>query len=319
MMPDLTHKAALLLGFDVGGTKTALILGDTTGRILRRVEIPTPAAEPFQPALEKICAAAQDLLAAGQAQGLGSVQAVSVSVGGPLDIERGILYAPPHLAAWGEAPLKQRLEEAFHLPVYVEHDGNAGALAEFTFGAGQGSRNMIFLTMGTGLGAGLILNRQIFHGSSDMAGEVGHMRIAEDGPLEYGKAGSWEGYCSGSGLVRLAHMRQPGSWPAGLTTRDLVRKALDGDLAAQAVVAESGRWFGRGLAVLVDLFNPDVIVVGTLGVLLGDLLLEPARAALREEALPRAAAACRVVPAQLGSRLGDMAALMAAVTALRVA
>ena len=209
-MIEQPEKPALLLGFDIGGTKTALILGDTQGQILRRVEIPTPASEPFSSALPKICAAAQDLLVECRAEGLGSPRAVSVSVGGPLDIERGILFAPPHLAAWGEAPLKQYLEQEFDLPVYVEHDGNAGALAEFIFGAGRGSRNMIFLTVGTGLGAGLILNGQIFHGSTDMAGEVGHMRVAEDGPLEYGKAGSWEGYCSGSGLVKLAHLRQPG-------------------------------------------------------------------------------------------------------------
>ncbi len=316
-MPDRSERAALVLGFDIGGTKTALILGDTQGQILRRVEIPTPAAEPFDPAMAMINAAAQDLLVECRAEGLGVPEAVSVSVGGPLDIERGILFSPPHLAAWGEAPLKQRLGEEFGLPVYVEHDGNAGALAEFTFGAGKGSRNMIFLTVGTGLGAGLIIDGKIFHGSSDMAGEVGHMRIAEDGPMEYGKAGSWEGYCSGSGLVKLAHRMQPGRWSKSLITREIVRAALDGDPDARAVVAECGRWFGRGLAVLVDLFNPDVIVAGTLGVVLGNLLLEPARAEMDREALPRAAVVCRLVPAGLGSRLGDVAALMAAISAFR--
>jgi glucokinase len=316
-MPNQPEKATLLLGFDIGGTKTALILGDTQGQILRRIEIPTPASEPFEPAMAMINAAAEDLLVECRAEGLGVPRAISVSVGGPLNIEQGILYAPPHLAAWGEAPLKQRLEAEFGLPVYVEHDGNAGALAEFTFGAGRGARNMIFLTVGTGLGAGLILNGQIYHGSSDMAGEVGHMRIAEDGPLEYGKAGSWEGYCSGSGLVQLAHLRQPGQWPADLTTREVVRRALDGDPAARELVTECGRWLGRGLAVLVDLFNPDVIVAGTLGVVLGELLLTPARVAMCDEALPRAAAACRVVQAELGSRLGDVAALMAGIAALK--
>lgn len=311
-MPNPT----LLLGMDFGGTKTGLILGNTHGQVLRRIEIPTPADEPFEPALEKITAAAQDLLVECRTEGLGVPVAVSVSVGGPLDIERGILYAPPHLAAWGEAPLKQRLEEEFSLPVYVEHDGNAGALAEFTFGAGRGTRNMIFLTMGTGLGAGIILNNQIYHGSTDMAGEVGHIRMAEDGPIQYGKAGSWEGFCSGAGLVSLAHWRQPGLWPADLTPREVIRLALDGNPDAREVVAESGRWFGRGLAVLVDILNPDAIVIGTLGVVLGDLLLEPAREVIRAEALPRAVAACRIVPAELGDRLGDIASLMAAILAL---
>lgn len=317
MTQEHARETIYLLGFDVGGTKTGLILGDTNGEILRRVEIPTPAAEPFEPAMEKIAAAGQALLVECRADGQGVPAAISVSVGGPLDIDRGILYAPPHLAAWGEAPLKARLEAEFGLPVYVEHDGNAGALAEFHFGAGRGARNMVFLTMGTGLGAGLILDGRIYHGASDMAGEVGHVRMADDGPVQYGKAGSWEGFSSGAGLVSLAHWIQPDRWPPDLITRELIRAALEGDLDARVVITEAGRWFGRGLAMLVDILNPDVIVVGTLGVVLGDLLLEPARAMVRQEALPRAAEACRIVPAALGSSLGDVAALMAAITALR--
>jgi glucokinase len=311
------NQPKILLGVDIGGTKTSLILGNTLGQILRRVEIPTPASLPFDAAFEMISAAMDMLLMECRTEGLGRPQAISVSVGGPLNIERGILYSPPHLAAWGEAPLKQALEEQFDLPVYVEHDGNAGALAEFTFGAGRGSRNMVFLTMGTGLGAGLILNGQIYRGASDLAGEVGHIRMAEEGPVGYGKTGSWEAFSSGAGLVKLAHWRQPGRWPEDISIRDFVSQALAGDPSACEVVAEAGRWFGHGLAILVDVINPDVIVIGTLGVVLGDLLLEPARAVLQEEALPRAVAACRIVPAELGSRLGDIASLMAGIVAMK--
>lgn len=317
---DRSNEAApLLLGLDIGGTKTGIVLGDVRAEILRRIEVPTPAQEPFETAIDKIAAAADALVVECKTEGLGTPRAISVSVGGPLDIERGILYAPPHLAAWGEAPLKDHLAEVFNLPVYVEHDGNAGALAEFHFGAGSaapGTRNLVYLTMGTGLGAGLILNGRIYHGSSDMAGEVGHMRVAEDGPVQYGKSGSWEAFSSGAGLVSLARWQNPAHWPADLTTRQLIERALAGDRDACAVVAEAGRWFGRGLAVLVDLLNPDIIVVGTLGVVLGDLLLGPARAMVREEALPRAVHACRIVPAALGSRLGDISALMAGLVAL---
>jgi glucokinase len=305
---------SLIFGWDIGGTKTGLLLGDRHGQILRRVEIATPARESFSVALPLLAAAGQRFLDECQVVKLGEIDSISVSVGGPLDIARGVLFAPPHLAAWGEAPLKAGLEAAYGLPVFVEHDGNAGALAEFHFGAGQGARNLVFLTVGTGLGAGLILNGRIYHGSTDMAGEVGHIRMAEDGPLEYGKAGSWEGFSSGAGLAQLAGLRQPGRWPPDVTTRAVVSQALAGDPHAVALVEESGHWLGRGLAMLVDLLNPDVIVVGTLGVVLGDLLLGPARNVLHQEALPRAAAACRVVPAALGSRLGDVAALMAAIT-----
>jgi glucokinase len=313
--PQAGQTSHTLLGLDIGGSKVALLVGSTSGEVLLRVEIPSPSAEPFSQALEIITNTAGGLLEQARVKGVAAPTAVSVSVGGPLDIARGVLFAPPHLAAWGEAPLKEQLELALGLPVYVEHDGNAGALAEFTFGAGRGARNMIFLTMGTGLGAGLILNGQIYHGASDMAGEVGHVRMAEDGPVQYGKAGSWEAFSSGAGLVSLARWMDPSRWPPELTPREVIRAALDSEPAALEVVAEAGRWFGRGLAMLVDVLNPDVIVVGTLGVVLGDILLEPARAVVRAEALPRAAAACRIVPAELGSRLGDVAALMAGINA----
>ncbi len=301
-----------ILGFDIGGTKTAAVLGTPAGEIIAREETPTLAAEPFEAAFQAMVDLADRLLAS---QGL-QPQAVSVAVGGPLDIERGIIYAPPHLPTWVNAPLKDRLAEHYHLPVYIEHDGNAGALAEWYFGAGRGAQNMIYLTAGTGLGAGIILNRRIYRGSTDTAGEIGHIRIAEDGPLEYGKAGSLEGYCSGAGLVKLARMRQPGRWPEDVTSREIISQALNGNAEATALVTEMGTWLGRGLAILVDVLNPQVIVVGTLGVVLGDMLLAPAREVLKKEVLPVAAEACRVVPAELGDHLSSLSALMAAIDAL---
>jgi len=300
-----------LLGFDIGGTKTAAVLGTPEGEILVRAETPTPA-ESFEAAFQEMVMLADHLLAPENIH----PQAISAAVGGPLDIERGIIYSPPHLPTWVNAPLKDRLAEHYGLPVFIEHDGNAGALAEWYFGAGRGTQNMIYLTAGTGLGAGIILNGRIYRGSTDTAGEIGHIRIAEDGPLEYGKTGSWEGYCSGAGLVKLSRLRQPQRWAEGTTTRDIVTLALAGEADALGLVTEMGTWLGRGLAILVDMLNPQVIVVGTLGVVLGDLLLAPARAALLQEALPIPARACRVVPAELGDRLSSLGALMAAIDAL---
>jgi glucokinase len=305
----------MILGFDIGGTKTALVLGNRDGQILRRVEFATPARDDFVPALALMRAAGAEFLADCARAGLPPADVISVSVGGPLDIARGILYAPPHLAAWGTAPLKPALEEAFSLPVCVEHDGNAGALAEWKFGAGKGARTMIFLTLGTGLGAGIIIDGRIFHGATDTAGEVGHMRIAEDGPVQYGKAGSWEGYCSGAGMVDLARLYRPQRWGEQTTTRELITLALAGDEDARAVAGQMGEWLGKGLAVLIDVLNPEVIVLGTLGVTLGDLLIQPAARVIAAEALPAPAAACRIVPAALGKSLGDIAALMAAIVA----
>ena len=304
-----------ILGLDIGGTKTAVVLGDRTGCVLDRVEFATRPDRGFQATFEELCgqieAVRQRAVTAGR-----PATVVSVSVGGPLEIEPGIVRSPPNLPGWDDIPLKTLLEQRTGLPVHVEHDGNAGALAEWYFGAARGARNVIFLTMGTGFGGGLIVNGRLYRGTSDLAGEVGHVRLAEHGPVAFGKAGSWEGLCGGAGIARLAVERFPKRWSAGqVTVRDLAELARAGDGDALAVLTEAGRWLGRGLAILMDILNPEVIVIGALAVRLGELVLGPAREELQREALPGAAAVCRVVPAALGERLGDIAALCAAIQA----
>ena len=304
-----------IIGLDIGGTKTAVLEGTYQAEILQRREIPTQASNAFDVTFKRICAEIDVVLDAARQTGH-HVDALSVSIGGPLKIDEGIILSPPHLPNWVNVPFKRLLAERYSLPVYVEHDGNAGALAEHYFGAGRTAQNVIFLTAGTGLGGGIILNGRIYRGATDTAGEVGHIRLADSGPVEYGKAGSWEAFCSGAGMVKLAHTLYPGRWPESLTTRELVTQALDGDEQAGLVIRESGQWLGRGLAILVDTLNPDVIVLGSLGGTLGDLYLEPAREVVRKECLPQPVAACRIVPAALGSRLGDVAALMAVISAV---
>lgn len=306
-----------MLGLDIGGTKTALVLGTLNAEVVASVEISTPANMDFASAMEIICSAITDFCRQQDLVGLQSPRAISISIGGPLNIEQGILYAPPHLAAWGQAPLKQYLTERFKLPIFLEHDGNAGALAEFYFGAGRGTRNMIFLTMGTGLGAGLILNGSIYHGTTDAAGEVGHIRLSEEGPTEYGKVGSWEAFACGAGILKLAHLRNPLEFPLTITTSDIVGRALAGDPPALDLFHEVGIWLGKGLAILVDLLNPEVIIIGTLGILLGDIVLAPAREVVEQEALPISNRACKILPAQLGSILMDVGCLMAGYDAFR--
>jgi len=306
-----------VLGFDVGGTKTALIEGTVDGRILQRVEMPTRAAEPFAQTFPAIVEQARVLIDEAGRAGR-AIVAISVSVGGPLRIKEGFLINPPHLPGWQQVPLKARLQEAFPgIPVLVEHDGNAGALAEFHFGVGKertGLRHLIFLTFGTGMGAGLIVNGQIVRGATDTAGEIGHWRLAEDGPLGFGKRGSWESFASGAGLVELAAQMFPARWSADTPIRNLVEAMIANDTDALKVAEAAGHWMGHGLALLVDALNPQVVVLGSLGIALGERILGPARKVLAEEALPQAVAACELVPSVLGQRIGDIAALMAALT-----
>ena len=310
-----------VIGLDVGGTKTAILEatlapGASQLPIHQRREILTHAQDAFPITFERICAEIDAALAEAR-QGGRAPAMMSVSIGGPLKIEEGGILRTNHLPNWENVRLKDVLSERYHLPCHIEHDGNAGALAEFYFGAGRyadgrRAQNLIFLTAGTGLGAGLIFNGKIYRGTTDAAGEVGHIRIAEDGPVEYAKAGSWEGYASGSGLVKLARLRKPNHWPEPLTTRTLIQQALAGDADALAVVRESGENLGKGLAVLIDILNPEVIVLGSLAVALGELWLGPAREVVRREAIDILADACQIVPSQLGPAIGDVAAFMAA-------
>jgi glucokinase len=316
----LSHEAQpravhTVLGFDFGGTKTAIVEGTAAGIILQRAEMPTHAAEPFVKTFPSILEKARTLIDAAREAGR-AIAAISVSVGGPLRIDEGILINPPHLPGWHDVPLKARLLEAFHgITVAVEHDGNAGALAEFHFGVGRirpNLRHLIFLTFGTGVGGGFIVNGQILRGASDTAGEIGHWRLAEDGPPGFGKRGSWESFASGAGLVELAGEMFPSRWNNRTPIRELVEAMVANDAEALEVAGAAGRWMGRGVALLIDALNPQVIVFGSLGVVLGDRILAPARNVIAEEALPQAAAACELMPAVLGRRIGDVAALMAA-------
>ncbi len=306
-----------ILGLDIGGTKTALVEGTPDGRILQRTEMPTHPTQPFAETFTDILANIHHLLGNSAAAGR-QVRALSVSIGGPLRIQEGFLLDPPHLPGWHNLPLKGHLQSAFpNLPVFVEHDGNAGALAEFHHGIGRGRRDLqhlIFLTFGTGIGAGFIVNGRILRGATDTAGEIGHWRLAEDGPLAFGKRGCWESFASGAGLVQLAAHLFPGRWTTHTPIRDLVNAILADDPEAVHVANTAGHWMGRGLALLIDALNPQVIAFGSLGVVLGERILGPARRVIAEEALPQAAAACLLLPSALGAAVGDTACLMAALT-----
>jgi glucokinase len=299
--------SSCIIGLDIGGTKTAVVCGTPRGEILWRKQFATKPERGFERTFDDLSRVIEEALL----QKPGSPRALSVSIGGPLDVLAGVIQGPPNLPGWEAIPLKAMLAERFGLPVFVEHDGNAGALAEHYFGAGRGVRNLIFLTLGTGLGAGLILNGTLYRGTTDTAGEIGHIRAAEDGPASYGKRGSFEGFASGGGISRLAAEMFPGQW-ADPSVPTLHEALLAGSAEAGEVFARAALYLGRALAMLVDLLNPERIILGGLGMRLKEALVDPALRTAREEALPVAMAACKVVPAELGEAIGDYAALSAA-------
>lgn len=317
----------LWAGVDIGGTKTAVLISADPPRVLKRIEFPTLPANGPEHAIAKIKSGLRDILAELDTPPH-FLQGIGVSCGSPLDAKRGIIQAPPNLPTWIDIPIVEILHSAFGCPAYLENDANAGALAEHRFGAGHGANNMVFLTMGTGFGAGIIIDGRIYQGTNGDAGEIGHVRLTADGPVGYHKAGSAEGWVSGGGMAQWAAIaidaaRESGEqsllldFRAGhtVTARDVGLAAEKGDPLACRIVARLGEKLGHALAILVDILNPERIVVGGLAMRLGERLFEPARRALAEEALSHSVAACKIVPAALGESIGDVAALCVAMDA----
>jgi glucokinase len=254
---------------------------------------------------------------------LEEVCGIGISCGGPLSSREGLVLSPPNLPGWDRIPIVKYFQDELHLPAYLQNDANACAVAEHKWGAGRGYRNVVFLTFGTGMGAGLILDGRLYAGTNDLGGEVGHMRLANHGPVGFGKAGSFEGWCSGGGIARLAQARLQEAWAAGKTsalcantagleqvTAQAVFEAADaGDALAKGVVETSAQYLGRGLSLLIDVLNPEVIVIGSIFARRQRQLWPECSRIIAEEAIPLAAQVCQVVPAQLGEAIGDYASL----------
>ena len=192
-------------GIDLGGTKSAACIAEIRGgdiRILKKSKFPTIDHSP-QATLLTLNSLLRSLLSDCGIES-GNLKAIGISCGGPLDAARGVILSPPNLPAWDHIQVCRWFSEEFKVPAYLENDANACALAEWQFGAGIGTQNMIFLTFGTGFGAGLILGGRLYGGSGGLAGEIGHVRAEQTGPVGYGKEGSYEGFCSGGGIARFA-------------------------------------------------------------------------------------------------------------------
>lgn len=306
----LAAKDTQFFGLDLGGTKCAasLLLGQGVEEFCR---LPTADFASTFDALAHAIADRRD----------GRPIHIGISCGGPAEYAGGRIGRPPNLPSdWHGVAVTRELHARLGGTARMMNDANACALAEWMFGAGRGARHMIFITAGTGFGAGLILNGALYTGTTGDAGEIGHVRLAASGPLGYGKAGSVEGFCSGGGMARLATLMLaerapacPPAWAEQPTARVIIEAARQGEPFAQAVVAESGRRLGEALAVLVDLFNPERIILGGLFPRCQDLWAPHWPPSLHREALPGPVEACRILPAMLGETIGSHGAIAAAV------
>lgn len=317
------------IGVDIGGTKCAVLLGNPCGNgeprdlILQKQVFETKKAGGPDDVILKIKKLIHEMMEQRKLTPE-DLTGIGVSCGGPLDSAGGIIMNPPNLPGWSHVPIKEILETEFGIPAVLENDANACAVAEWKYGAGRGYDNIIFLTFGTGLGAGLILGGRLYRGTTDMAGEVGHVRLDGWGPVGFGKIGSFEGFCSGAGISQLARMKVLEKIESGksqklcprgmedldkLNARDIAAAADHGDELAIEIYHACGEQLGKGLAILVDILNPDIIIIGSIFHRCRHLLWPPAVQVLKREALEAAVSACRVVPAELGEHIGDYAAL----------
>ncbi|MBQ8213723.1 MAG: ROK family protein [Clostridia bacterium] len=312
-----------MIGFDIGGTKCAVSVGyevDGALHIEKKEVIPTDLTAAPYVMIERMCTIAERLT--------DDMSLIGISCGGPLNSRQGIILSPPNLPGWDNVEIVDFLKKRYHGKVGLQNDANACALAEWKYGAGKGTENMIFLTFGSGLGAGLILNGNLYTGASDMAGEVGHIRLTDYGPIGYGKAGSLEGFCSGNGLAQLGRMYAQEQFQigkrvsfcsdidhlSGITAKSIAEAADQGNEDALLVYQICGEQLGKGLSILIDILNPELIVIGSIFQRSEHLLKTAMQKVIKKESLPHSESVCQIVPALLKENLGDYAALSIAAT-----
>lgn len=314
----------MLLGLDIGGTKCAVVLGanesENNIKIIDKVAMPTN--KPVFEMIEHLFRQAEELLLRNHVE-KNQIAGIGISCGGPLNSKTGTVLSPPNLLGWDEIPIVKLTEERFNIKTYLQNDANAGAIAEWKYGAGKGYSNLIFLTFGTGNGAGLILDGKLYSGTNDLAGESGHVRLAEMGPVGFGKAGSFEGFCSGGGIAQLAQIKVREKLQMGetvsfcrhiseletITAKSVAEAAYSGDALAIDIYSICGFYLGRGLSVLIDILNPEIILLGGIYGRAKQLLDPSMYKAIQQEAIPLSSKNCKIVAAGLGEEIGDMAAL----------
>jgi glucokinase len=318
-----------IIGLDIGGTKCAVILGKLQQEdAITIVDKLVYATSDHPGPGEMIQQLQKGILQIVSKNGLtvDNVSGIGISCGGPLDSKTGVIMSPPNLPGWDDVHIIDLFQKKFGIATAIQNDANACALAEWKFGAGRGYRNIIFLTFGTGMGAGLILDGRLYSGTNDNAGEVGHMRMDSFGPVGYGKTGSFEGFCSGGGIAQLGKLKAMEKLQMGepvsfcksikdidtITAKTLADAALNGDPLAVEIYQICGAFLGKGLSVLIDILNPELIILGTIYVRSRHLLQPALDENIAKEALYLASSVCKIVPAALDEKIGDYASLSVA-------
>lgn len=316
------------LGIDIGGTKCAVVLGkgeipdNISDFIIDKIKFPTNVNRGYNEITKEILSKADELLERNNVNNTELI-GVGISCGGPLNSKKGVIMCPPNLPDWDNVPIVNIVSEHFGVKAILHNDANACAVAEWRFGAGRGYQNLVFLTFGTGMGAGLILDGKLYTGTNDGAGEVGHIRLSENGPEGYGKKGSFEGFCSGGGIKKLAELTaieylrenkksslfESEAEFSNLTAANIAKAMYEGDEFATAVYKKCAEYLGRGLSVIIDIINPEAIVIGSIFERNEEFFQSEIKEIIENEALTDNVKNCKILSAELGESIGDFASL----------
>lgn len=314
---------AYYVGVDLGGTKIYTGLADAQGRILSEIKVPTAAENGYIAVIRRIASTIEEVCNQADVP-VTEVSAIGVGAPGPLNSETGVVHLAPNLG-WENAPLGSDLEKLLHLPVLVDNDANLAALGEHRFGAGRGASDLVFITVSTGIGGGLILNNSLYRGAGFAAGEIGHTVVDPDGPpCSCGSRGCLETLASGSAIARQAQtliasgggrgiLVRTAEAPDEVTAVTVFDAAAGGDAEALHLIQTAARYLGIGIANILNLLNPSLVVLGGGVMESGPLILDLVRGETRNYALKEAYASARLVPAELGERMGLMGALALAI------
>lgn len=320
---EINPESGLVIGIDIGATHVTMVLADFLAQVQNEVEISIDVTSGPEACLTRIVAMIEDWLPANGVT-LDQVLAVAVGVPGPVVTETGMVSAPPIMPGWDKFPIRDWLQDRLKCPVSLGNDAEFGALGEWAYGTARGEQNLAYIKVGTGIGAGLLLDGQIYRGTTGSAGEIGHITLVENGPLcTCGNHGCLEALAGGRSIVKRAVAGiQKGQRTVlseiepidRITSQDVITAARSGDLFAQKLVIESGYHLGTAIANLVNLFNPSMVVVGGGISQLGDLLLDPIRESVRERSLRVSWQSVRISAAVLGKRSTALGAVAQAIS-----
>ena len=306
------------IGTDIGGTNVKIALIDKNGSLVYSNTVPTRAEMGYEYTLNNIKQAISDLMKETTTS-KSSIEGIGFGFPGQIDCTNGVVRTLPNIPGWEDVPVAKIMEKEFLIPTKVDNDVRCAALGELHFGAGKGAQNMICITIGTGIGSGLIINGKLVRGASNAAGEIGHIKLQiHDGPIcGCGDEGCLEAFASGPSIVAMAQayissgkstkFREMAK--AGEITPYIVAEAAKaGDCVALKIYEKIGEYIGIGLASVVNLLNPEKIVIGGGVADAGEILLKPIENALKKRSMPIQGSTCKIVPAKLGNLAGVIGA-----------